>query len=70
MNNNHMPGNWLFNQCNCRGEINELQRRINHLDNRINRLENMLFNNNWRDYSNEQFLNNENRNYTNGNYIL
>lgn len=79
MNNNQMPfgypGPFPNNNCNCRQEINDLQRKINHLENRINRLENMIYSNNYNNYGNSSygntsFLNSENRNYTTTSYML
>ena len=72
MNNNQMPSSFgpFPNTCQCRNEINELQRRVNHLENRVNRLESMMFSNNWGNFGNPSFLSTENRTYTTGNYIL
>lgn len=70
--NNQMPGNFgMWNpNCNCMGEIRELQRRIVNLENRVRRLENSIFNNNWGNWNNPSFTSGENREYTTGNYIL
>ena len=72
MNNNQNPFgfNPFNNNCNCRQELNEIQRKINNLENRLNRLENMLYSNNYNNYGNPNFLSSENRNYTTGNYML
>ncbi len=72
--NNQMPGfGFSSNNCRCMGEIREIQRRIMTIENRINRLENMVFSNNWgpwNSFNTTPMRNNENSEYTTGNYIL
>ena len=48
----------------------EMQRRFNQLERRVRRIENAVFSNNWNTFGNPTFMDNDNRTYTTGNYIL
>lgn len=70
--NNQMPNNFgpFNNNCRCREELMEMQRRFNQLERRVSRLENSIFSNNWNNFGNPSFMTTDNRTYTTGNYIL
>lgn len=73
--NNQIPNSFgpFNNNCRCRGDIIDLQRRFNQLENRVSRLENRVFGNNWGNFggfNSPSMMNTETREYTTGNYIL